>query len=132
VSAKVSRRVIARTIAAKLFEQPDKRAYWVQVLAAYLVDTNRTDELDMIVNDIAHELYEQRQELVVNVTSARAITEQVRRELKTMLKDATNAHEVYLSEAVDPDLLGGLVARTPDAWLDVSVRTKLKQLMAIK
>jgi F0F1-type ATP synthase delta subunit len=34
-------------------------------------------------------------------------------------------------ETVDKDLVGGMVARTPDAELDVSVRNKLRKLAAI-
>jgi F0F1-type ATP synthase delta subunit len=39
---------------------------------------------------------------------------------------------VDLSESIDRSLIGGLIARTPDAQLDASVRTKLKQLATIK
>lgn len=132
MNSKTSRRVIARTIAAKLLEEPKERKHWIAVLAAYLVDANRVDELDLVVNDIAHELFEQRGELLVDVTSARPLTEQVRAELKALLKESTGAKQVDLSEQVDPAVLGGLIARTPDAQLDVTVRTKLRQLAAIK
>lgn len=132
MNAKTSRRVVARTIASKLLEDPAQRKHWVTVLAAFLVDTNRVDELDLIVNDIAHELYEQKGELLVDVTSARPLTDQVRAELTALLKEVTSAKHVDLAERTDPALLGGLIARTPDAQLDVSVRTKLKQLATIK
>lgn len=132
MSAKASRRVIARAIAAKLLAEPKQRKHWVEVLAAYLVETNRVDEIDLIVNDIAHEIFEQKGELIVDVVSARPLTDQVRAELTRVLKQATNAHNVEYSESVDPSLLGGLIARTPDAQLDASVRTKLKQLATIK
>jgi F-type H+-transporting ATPase subunit delta len=132
VNSKASRRVIARTVAAKLLSEPNQRKHWVQALAAYLIETRRADEIDLIVNDIARELFEQRGELVVDVTSARPLTDPVRRELKSLLKEVTDAKEVLLSESVDSSLIGGLIARTPDAQLDASVRTKLKQLATIK
>lgn len=132
MNSKTSRRVIARTIAAKLLEAPQERKHWIMVLAAYLVDANRVDELDLVVNDIAHELYVQKGELLVDVTSARPLTDHVRAELKSLLQESTGASQVELTESVDPALLGGLIARTPDAQLDVSVRTNLKQLATIK
>jgi F-type H+-transporting ATPase subunit delta len=132
VNSKASRRVIARTVAAKLLSEPNQRKHWVQALAAYLIETRRADEIDLIVNDIARELFEQRGELVVDVTSARPLTDPVRKELKSLLKEVTDAKEVLLSESVDSSLIGGLIARTPDAQLDASVRTKLKQLATIK
>lgn len=132
MNSKASRRVIARTVAAKLLAEPKERKHWVQALAAYLIETRRADEIDLIINDIARELFEQRGELVVDVTSARPLTDPVRSELKKLLKDVTDAKEVLLSESVDASLIGGLIARTPDAQLDASVRTKLKQLATIK
>ena len=132
MNSKVSRRVIARTVASKLLAEPKQRKHWIAALAAYLVETNRVNEVDLVVNDIAHELFEQKGELLVDVTSARPLTDTVKSELTRVLKDATAAKEVTLTEAVDPSLVGGLIARTPDAQLDASVRTKLKQLAAIK
>lgn len=132
MNSKASRRVIARTVAAKLLAEPKERRHWIQALAAYLIETNRADEVDLVVNDIARELFDQDGQLIVDVVSARPLNDQVRAELKQTLKAATAAREVDLSEHVDPALIGGLVARTPDAQLDASVRTKLKQLATIK
>lgn len=132
MNSKASRRVIARTVAAKLLAEPKARKHWITALAAYLVENNRTDEVDLVVNDIAHELFEQKGQLLVDVTSARPLSEQVKSELTRVLKDATAAQEVSLTENIDPSLLGGLIARTPDAQLDASVRTKLRMLAAIK
>lgn len=132
MNGKASRRVIARTVAVKLLSEPHERKHWVRVLAAYLIETRRADEVDLVVNDIARELFEQRGELIVDVASARPLADQVRHELKALLKEATSAKEVLFTESVDKSLIGGLIARTPDAQLDASVRTKLKQLATIK
>ncbi|HUS26637.1 MAG TPA: F0F1 ATP synthase subunit delta [Nevskiaceae bacterium] len=132
MNSKLSRRVVARAVAAKLVAEPAKRAHWIKVLAAYLVEQNKVEDIDLLVNDIAHELYDQTGHLLVDVTSARPLTEAIRDELKRTLRQATSAVRVELSEHVDRDLLGGLVARTPDGQLDVSVRSQLRQLAAIK
>lgn len=128
---KVSRRVIARTVAAKLLAEPSKQSYWLKVTAAYLLEQNMADDFDLIVNDIAHELFEQSGHLLVDVTSAHKLSDQVRDELKHTMRTATGAKRVELTEHINPDLLGGLIARTPDAQLDASVRTKLKQLASL-
>ncbi len=130
---KLSRRIVARTIAAKLLAEPTpaRRKHWLQVTAAYLLDQKQADDVDLVVNDIAHELYEQSGHLAVDVVSAHALSASVREELKKTLQASTSAKHVELSEQLDPQLLGGLVARTPDAELDLSVRTKLKQLATI-
>jgi len=129
--SKVSRRVLARTIAAKLVAEPARQDYWLKVLAAYLVDRNRAAEADLISNDIAHELFEQSGQLFVRVDSARPLGDNVRASLKELLQAQTGAKRVTLAERVDPTLLGGLIARTPSAQIDVSVRAKLKQLATI-
>jgi F-type H+-transporting ATPase subunit delta len=67
----------------------------------------------------------------VDVTSARKLSDSVRTELKQMMQQATSAKRVELTEHLDSSLIGGLVARTPDAQLDASVRTKLKQLASL-
>lgn len=128
----VSRRVIARTLAAKLIAEPARRAYWLQALAAYLLEQRRAHELDLIINDIAHELYEQEGQLYVEVTSARPLDAVVRKQLTDTLAELTDAKQVELTESVDSSLIGGLIARTPDAVLDQSVRAKIKQLATIK
>lgn len=126
--SKVSRRVLARTVAAKLLAEPSRQRHWLKVTAAYLMDHGMTEDADLVVNDIAHEFYRQSGHLLVDVTAARQLTAAARAELKRTLQDATGAKHVELTEHVDPSLLGGLIARTPDQQLDLSVRTKLKQL----
>ncbi|HSW99072.1 MAG TPA: F0F1 ATP synthase subunit delta [Candidatus Saccharimonadales bacterium] len=128
---KVSRRVIARTVASRLLAEPTRQKHWLKATAAYLMDQKMVDDLDLFINDLAHELYEQSGHLLVDVTSARKLTDAVRTELKHTLAAATDAKRVELAEHLDPSLLGGLIARTPDAQLDASIRTKLKQLASL-
>jgi len=130
-AAAFSRRVVARVIASKLVAEPARQHHWIKALAAYLVDTNRIHEAGLIINDIEHELYTQDGQLLVNVTSARPLTADVRKSLTAILADRTGATDITLTEAIDPALLGGLVARTADAELDASVRTKLNRLATI-
>ena len=131
MNSKVSRRVIARAIAAKLLAEPSRRSHWLQVMAAYLMDHGMDGDVDLIVNDIAHELYEQSGHLLVDVTSSRKLNDDLRKELVATLQTATGAQRVELAEHLDPSLLGGLIARTPDHQMDASVRTKLKQLASL-
>jgi F-type H+-transporting ATPase subunit delta len=126
-----SRRIIARTIAAKLAAEPSRSEHWMKVLAAYLLEHKQADLAELIANDIAREVFKQRGELLVEVTSAYKMSETVRKDLQNALTAATGAKDVTFSEQVDPELIGGLVAQTPDAILDVSVRSQLKQLAAI-
>lgn len=131
MSQKFSRRTIARTVAAGLLARPSDRKLWLQRAAAYLIASNRQDEAELIAVDIAHELFVQGGQLSVDVVSARALSDGVKAELVKMFKSATGATHVSIAERQDPSLLGGLVARTPNGQLDLSVRTKLRQLASI-
>lgn len=131
MQTKFSRRVVARAIAEKLVAEPTRRSHWIKVLAAYLVEQRATQDVDLILNDIARELLARDGHLLANVTSARGLSEALRSELTKTLRDLTGAKHVELDEQVDASLLGGIIARTPDGELDASVRTRLRQLAAI-
>ena len=131
MNRKVSRRVLVRVVAAKLLAEPTRRKHWVQALAAFLLENKMVDDVDLVLNDIAHEIFTQHGELLVHVTSARPLTDSVRKELTHYLKEMTHAREVAITERSDKSLLGGFTARTPDQELDTSIRTQLQQLATI-
>ncbi len=132
MAQKFSRRTIARTVAAGLLAKPADRKMWIERAAAYLITNNRQGEAEVLAQDIAHELFVQGGQLSVDVVSARAMSDGVKTELVKMFKTATGASHVSVSERHDVNLLGGLIARTPNAQLDLSLRTKLKQIATIK
>lgn len=132
MSKSVSRRVLARTLAGRLLAEPSRRSQWIKAAAAYIVEQRKDADLELFINDLASELYEQSGYLYVDVTSARKLTDSVRDELKRTLQTATGARQIELHEHSDPYLIGGVIARTPDAELDASVRTRLKQLASLK
>lgn len=131
MSQKLSRRDIVRGVTRHLIDEPADRQVWVRRLAAYLTQQRMTNQADLIINDIAHELEVQAGLLTVEVVSARQLADDVRQSLKAMLADESGAKDVVLYETTDSDLLGGFVARTADAEIDASVQTKLKRLASL-
>ena len=113
-ASKISRRLLAQTIATKLREKPAERGKWLAMAAAYLVEQRQTDRANQLVQDIARELFNQDGTLLATVTSAHELSESIRKELKEYLAKATQASTVVLDERVDPSLLSGLIAKTPD------------------
>ena len=132
MNGKTSRRIIVRATAAQLLAHPSRQAHIMKELAAYLLEQKMVDDVDLVINDLIRELASVSGAMLVSVESARPLSDAVRKELTQSLQEATGATDVVLSETIDTDLLGGLIARTPDAELDLSVRTKLKRLSAIK
>ncbi len=128
MNQKVSRRMLARTVAEKMLAEPKRASHWVQTLAAYLLEHNMAEDASLLINDVAHELYIQAKHLMVEVTSARPLSDTLRGELKSHLQKLTAAKSIDMHESVDSALVGGLVARTPDGELDLSIRRQLRQL----
>lgn len=129
--AKVSRRALARIVAERLAANTaDGKAIMCEV-AAYLVENNMTEDADVLINDIADELYQQTGRLVVEVSSAHPLTEETRNQLREFLRQQTQAKSVELHETINEHLIGGLVAKTPSAELDISVRNTLRQLTGL-
>jgi F0F1-type ATP synthase delta subunit len=128
-----SRRDIVRAITPLLVAEPGQRHTWLQRLAAYMVKYNMTNQAGLLVNDIAHELHRTTGLLTVEVVSARELNDGLRQSLRELLQNQTGAatKTVVLHETTDQDLLGGFVARTPDAEIDASVQTKLKKLSSL-
>ncbi len=131
MSSKLSRRSIAAEIAAQILANRSEAPAIMKSLAAYLLENHMLHEADAIMNDIADELMKQAGLLSVEVTSARPLDDTVRGNLIAYLKKTTGAKEVDLREAVDEQLIGGVIVRTPSGEIDVSIRTKLRQLTAL-
>ncbi len=133
MAQKVSRRLIAQVVAAKLAEQPKAAdaKHVMRELAAFLMENKLLDDADVLMNDIAEELYRLTGRLVVEVTSAHPLEDAERTRLTDYLERATGAASIDLHEAVNPGLIGGLIAKTPSAELDVSVQSTLRQLTAL-
>jgi F0F1-type ATP synthase delta subunit len=118
-------------MAERLLAEPKQRKLWLRRLAAHLLRTNRVADVDLLVNDIAAELQAQAGHLSVEVTSARKLTPAARNAISKQLLGLTGASAVDLYETVDADLVGGFVARTPEAELDASLQHGLRKLAAI-
>lgn len=131
MAASASRRDIVRVVVQHLLDEPKRRDEWLKRLAAYIVAHNLVDKVDLIVNDIAHELHEQAGIVTVEIVSARELTATMRKSLEKMLRDETDAKDLAIHESIDESLVGGFVARTADAEIDASVKTKLKALAAL-
>ena len=125
--AHISRRRLAQTIVRLLHEQSSQQARILRSVAAYLIESKQTKQLELLVQDIAREL-ENEGQLLAEVRSAFGLDAASRNVLVQYLKQATSAKTVTLDESVDPQLLSGMVVRTADKELDTSARRQLQRL----
>lgn len=127
--AKVSRRRLAKAVVTELLAgKPKSRV--IHSLAAYMVEHKMVNQTEMLVGDITNEYARQTGQLTVEVASTHQLSDAIRKQLTEFFAKETGAKKVVLHESRDQQLIGGLVARTPDAELDLSVRRKLTKLRA--
>ena len=79
------------------------------------------ERLDKIIN------YES-EKIVVKVSSARKLKEELKKELIFFLKKRYKVKEVVLTETLDEKLLGGVRLEINDEIIDLTVKNKIKKL----
>ena len=94
----------------------------MQQLAAYLLEHKFTHQADRYVADVEAALARLGQ-TVVDVTTARPLDAELRRQITEQVSGQTTVRE-----HIDPDIIGGIIIKTPSRVLDASVRTQLRQL----
>ena len=62
------------------------------------------------------------------ITTAVALDDDRRERIVDSLKDMTGYERIEVTEIVDPDIIGGVVARVGDRLFDGSTRTKLRSM----
>jgi len=125
--ALLSRRQLAQRTAQRL-RAGDAKSGVLRELAAYLIDSKRTSEADLVVRDIERQLAGAGV-VVGTVVSARPLNDQARTAVDALIKHHYGtASQVVLRERVDPGLVGGVRLELPGRQLDASVKAKLEKL----
>ncbi len=122
----VTRAKLARAFVELSTKHPLKKV--IAVLAEEIIAGKLTNQVDLLVSDIGRELLRQQGTLSAEVVTARELSTAIRTQIAELLKRETGAQRVSLSELRDGSIKGGIVARTADLELDLSIIGKLKQL----
>jgi F-type H+-transporting ATPase subunit delta len=96
-------------------------------LVSMVVGADRASDLPPVVDRFLELSAEERQHEVAEVRAAVPLDERLRERLAQALSDATGK-QVEVKVVVDPNVLGGVVARIGDTVIDGSVRHRLDQL----
>ncbi|NCU37864.1 hypothetical protein EOL96_02285 [Candidatus Saccharibacteria bacterium] len=126
MQTKLSRRKIADYVAQQLTAGESVETLVMQV-AAYLIESRRVREVDLVVRAIEDALM-RRSVTVATVTSAQSLDESMRATITQLL----NAPTVHLREQVDPAVIGGVRIVTPTSRLDQTIIRKLLALRQAK
>lgn len=123
MAEKVSRRRIARVIAARIVDGEPISAI-LRDTAAYLIDVNRQNEYELLVRDIEDALANLGH-IVADVTVARSSTQDYTSAIQALRGDAS---KIYIREHIDPTQLGGIKIALPDERYDATLRTRLDNI----
>ena len=125
MSAKLSRRKLAEYIADRA-QNGTVPAEALKEVAAYLTQSRRVRELPLVVRTIEDVLAE-RGQVVARVTSARPLTEELRRSIEAQIGGT-----VYMQQMVDERVLGGVKVTTPSRSLDATLIKRINSIRAAK
>lgn len=122
----VARAIAKRTTMAGF----DEKAFAREV-AAYLLDTGRTGQLNSLARDMVKERVSDG---IVEVTavSARALSDAVRADIRAQVERLyPNATKTIINERLDASVVGGVRLEFPEQQLDLSVRNRLNRFKAL-
>jgi F0F1-type ATP synthase delta subunit len=126
----MAQRISRRRLALYAVDQLDHGSdlgVTMRELAAYLIDTGRTRETDLIARGIEDELAA-RGTVIAHITSARPLGDDIKSDIQRLL----NASTIHLTEEVDPSLIGGMRIEAPGKRLDATLKRKILALGQVK
>lgn len=119
-----SRREIAQALIG--LSQNTSKSRLAQTVAAYLVQHQRSGDLDAIMREVTR-LREQQDDIVeATATTAFPINESLKKSIKNILQ----SNKLIINEVIDPEVLGGVRLETSEIELDLTVRNRLNELKA--
>ena len=122
MSQSISRRSIAKYAVAQITDGTPLEDVVTQV-AAYLIETGRVREADLVVRAIEDE-FAARGTVIARVTTAQPLTDTLRGVITSQLA----AKAVSMKEIVDPAVIGGVRIETADQLFDGTIKRKLLTL----
>ncbi len=124
---KISRHRLAVHIAKQLAEKSAPNTLAQQV-AAYLLDNHQSKQVDMLLSDVTAVLAKDYGAVTAKATTAYPLTNELRNQVVSFIKQHENAKSVELQEIINHDIIGGVIIQTPSAQFDNTVKTQIKYL----
>lgn len=123
-----SRKQLALVTIALLEKHPLKEV--VAVLAEEIMQEKKTNDIEIIAQEIGKQFLLTKNHLDANVETARELTLKTREEITDLLKQITSAKTVSTQYTINLNLVGGFKASTPIVEINASLARPLHQLKA--
>jgi len=93
-----------------------------------LAENGRLKNLDGIINAFKMIMSAHRGEVICQVTTAKELDGNQRKQLETVLKSFLKGKQsLHLTAKVDPAIIGGMIVSIGDRYVDMSVASKIKK-----
>ena len=123
---KAPRHQISSTVATKTYQDGVSKEYAREV-AAYLLETGRTRELESVLRDVVAD-WAERGYVEVIARSAHPLDAAVKADIRARVQNLYPAAEkVVVTEVADPSVIGGVQIQIANERLDLSVEAKLNK-----
>lgn len=126
--AKLSRRVIAETLADAWVDKSVNRKDLVKQTSALLIEEGRKHEVDLVVADMKDVLLTKYGIVVADVYSKNELTDSNRTNIAALLKKKLEAKKVVINEHIDDSIIGGALVSTSELTVDLTLNSKLNRL----
>ncbi len=104
------------------------RATAIEKAAAWLIETQRSDQADYLASDVAT-ILERRGELLVEVMSAHPLSAGTKIQIEQFLQIETQAKTLSVTYSENTKLVGGIQIQTPTARINTSIQARLNRLV---
>ncbi|CAH1389730.1 unnamed protein product [Nezara viridula] len=97
-------------------------------LLGLLAENGRLNRLDQVLNAFSTIMAGHRGDLRCEVTTAKPLDEETKKQLETVLKAfAKKGENIILELKVEPAIIGGMIVSIGDNYVDMSVSSKIKK-----
>ncbi len=98
-------------------------------LAREMHERGDKKQVDLLMNDMKQQLFEQKKHLEVTVTSAHPLTKTSQKHIESWLKERYGAETVHCQWQENPEIIGGSIIETPFHRFQFDVASRLNTLM---
>ena len=123
---RISRRKLSAYVADRLASGQAANEAISQV-AAYLVETRQTHDVELLVRSIEEELMNHGV-VVADVAAAHPLSEGIKEQIARLV----DAKELHIRLAIEPDLLGGIRVDVPGKRFDATLKRKINLLKSVE
>ena len=127
MNSNLSRRALA-TYAVDELSAKTPASKLAKKLAAAMVAAGKAKDWELLLSDIAEELENRKLLTQATVTSANALSTELKQKLEGFIKEMTRTEQVLVATHIDKDVIGGFRIDTAKRSFDKTIARELAEI----